>query len=52
MPDNAIWIEEIRRLIEKGLSDDEIARRVPFRSKFVKLQREKVSEIGGDPLSR
>lgn len=44
MPDKDIWIEEIRRLIEKGLPDDEIARRVPYRSNFVKLQREKLAE--------
>jgi len=52
MPDNQIWIKEIKNLIEKGLSDDEIAQRVPFRSRFVKLQRDKLFKKECDPLSR
>lgn len=34
-----MWRKEITRLIKKGLSNDEIVNRVPFRSEYVAHER-------------
>ena len=38
------WSKEVIRLIEKGLSDNEIAKRVPYRSDYVVNLRRKIKE--------